>query len=380
MEPISLSRGLGGPILRLQSDERLARLAAAGNGRAFEVLVRRHRPGLVRAAGRILPGGEAEDAAQQALLNAQQALRRNGAPARFEPWLHRIAVNAALKQLQRTPDELPLDVDRVDGVEQPADRIERRERLQDTIGAIGALPERQRRALVLRELEGRSHTEIARDLGLSAGAVRQLIHRARTTVRSAATALTPYGLLLRLSTDPEASTRTAEIVAGGGAGAFAAKTVAAGLVAGGIATGVALVPEKDKPAKAADDNPAKVGSALAPAVEESTVSPSIDADDSSGPGGGRREEGRRDSSGPGSGEEVEKADSSGPGPGPGGGSDSSGPGGGGGGGSGSSGSGSSGSGTSGSGSSGSGSSGSGFSGSGFSGSGSSGSGGGPGPD
>jgi RNA polymerase sigma factor (sigma-70 family) len=358
MEPISLSRGLGGPILRLQNDERLARLAAAGNGRAFEVLVRRHRPSLVRAAARILPGGEAEDAAQQALLNAQQALRRNGAPERFEPWLHRIAVNAALKQLKGTPEELPLDEERLDGVEQPTERAERREQLRETIGAIGALPERQRRALVLRELEGRSHTEIARDLGLSAGAVRQLIHRARTTVRSAATALTPYGLLLRLGADPEAPTRTAEIVAGGGASAFAAKTVAAGLVAGGIATGVALVPEKDKPARAAGDKPAKAGSAIAPVIGEDTGS-SADGDDSSGPGGGTREQGRRDSSGPGSGDEAEKADSSGPGPGHDGGSDSSGPGGGGGSGSGSSDSGSSSSGSSGSGSSGSGSSGSG---------------------
>jgi RNA polymerase sigma factor (sigma-70 family) len=372
MEPISLSRGLGGPILRLQSDERLAGLAAAGNGRAFEVLVRRHRPALVRAAGRVLPGAEAEDAAQQALLNAQQALRRNGAPERFEPWLNRIAVNAALKQLQRTPDELPLDEDRVDGVEQPADRIERRERLQDTVGAIGALPERQRRALVLRELEGRSHDEIARDLGLTAGAVRQLIHRARAGVRSAVTALTPYGILLRLSADPEASTRTAEIVAGGGATALAAKTVAAGLVAGGIATGVALVPEKEKPARASD-GPAKPAE-LAPAASDSASSSSTDPGDSSGPGGGRREVNRRDSSGPGGGEEAEVADSSGPGSG---GNDSSGPGGGG---SGSSDSGSSDSGSSGSGSSGSGSSGSGSSGSGSSGSGSSGSGGGSGDD
>jgi RNA polymerase sigma factor (sigma-70 family) len=364
MEPISLSRGLGGPILRLQSDERLARLAAAGNGRAFEVLVRRHRSTVVRAAARVLPGAEAEDAAQQALLSAQQALRRNGAPERFEPWLNRIAVNAALKQLQRTPDELPLDEDRVNGVEQPADRLERRQRLQDTIGAIGALPDRQRRALVLRELEGRSHDEIARDLGLTAGAVRQLIHRARSSVRSAATALTPYGFLLRLSADPEASTRTAEIVAGGGAAAFAAKTVAAGLVAGGIATGVALVPDKEKPARASGESPAKP--ALAPAVGESVSSPSTDQGDSSGPGGGRRDEGGRDSSGPGSGEEAEEADSSGPGSG--GGSDSSGPGGRGG------------SGSSGSGSSGSGSSGSDSSGSGSSGSGSSGSGGGSGPD
>ena len=130
--------------------------------------------------------------------------------------------------------------------------------------------------------------------------MRQLIHRARTAVRSAATALTPYGFLLRLGADPEASTRTAEIVAGGGAAAFAAKTVAAGLVAGGIATGVALAPEKDRSA-GGRGKPGDPGAALAPVVAEGASSPSSDEDDSSGPGGGEREEGRRDNSGPGSG-------------------------------------------------------------------------------
>jgi DNA-directed RNA polymerase specialized sigma24 family protein len=107
------------PLLRLQSDERLACLAARGAEPAFEALVARHRAGLVRSCARILPESEAEDAVQQALLSAHQALQRNGAPECFSPWLHRIAVNAALKQLRRTPEELPLDEERTDGVEQP---------------------------------------------------------------------------------------------------------------------------------------------------------------------------------------------------------------------------------------------------------------------
>ena len=183
------------PLLRLQSDERLRKPRGPRSGAAFEALVARHRAGLVRSCARILPESEAEDAVQQALLSAHQALQRNGAPERFSPWLHRIAVNAALKQLRRVPEELPLDEERTRRGRAAATSQERRERLRETIAAVGALPARQQRALVLRELEGRSHEEIARTLGLTPGAVRQLIHRARSGVRSAVSAITPYGLL-----------------------------------------------------------------------------------------------------------------------------------------------------------------------------------------
>jgi RNA polymerase sigma factor (sigma-70 family) len=244
MEPIALSAGrLGSPLLRMQSDDRLASLAASGSTPAFEALVRRHRGGLVRVCGRVLPEDRAEDAAQQALLNAHQALRRNGAPERFEPWLHRIGVNAALKEVRKAPDAIPLDEERIDGVEQPPEAQERRERVRTAFGAIAALPKRQRSALVARELEGRSHDEIAEALGLSRGAVRQLIHRARNTVRTAASALTPYGLLTRLGAESEPS-RIGEVVGGGAGGAVAAKAAVTVMLAGGVAGGVALTPEQ----------------------------------------------------------------------------------------------------------------------------------------
>jgi RNA polymerase sigma factor (sigma-70 family) len=358
------------PLLRLQSDERLAGLSQAGSRGAFEILAERHRPALIRACTRILPETQAEDAAQQALLNAYQALRRNGPPERFEPWLHRIAINAALKELRRFPEELPLDEERVNGVEQPPERQERRERLQEVVEAVGALPAGQRRALLLRELEGRSHIEIARSLGLTPGAVRQLIHRARTGLRSAVSALTPYGLLARLAADGgESQSRLAELVGGGVAGTAAGKTAVAALVAGGVAGGVAMVPdERAQTAKAVGKE--RGSPVVRSAGSEATNSPSslIRDEDSGSRSGPDRGPGGNDSSGPGSGDKV---DNSGPSV-----STSSGSGSGGGGGSssGSSGSGSSGSGSSGSGSSGSGSSGSGSSGSGSWGSGSSGSG------
>jgi RNA polymerase sigma factor (sigma-70 family) len=396
MEPItaSVARLAGSSLLRIQSDERLAKLASLGNEAAFEALVRRYRGELVRACSRILDGA-AEDAVQQALLNAHQALVRNGPPERFRPWLHRIAVNAALDLLSREADTVPID-EEINGIEPPDAAFERRERVRRTVGAISDLPDAQRRALVLRELEGRSHDEIARELGLSPGAARQLIYRARNSVRSAASALTPPAILLRLLGPgaAESARPVAEMAAGGAAGGFAAKAAVTAVVAGGLAGAAAVGPldrsnDGGDPARAHAAAPRDgssssegTGGALA-----GSSGPQSRGDGSSGPGGGGEGSG---SSGPGSGGDSGR---SGPGGGGSGGGDNSGPGGddsdgdsGDGGeefelsnsgpGSSSSGSGSSGSDSSGSGSgsSGSGSMDSGTSGSGSSGSGSSGSG------
>jgi RNA polymerase sigma factor (sigma-70 family) len=362
MEPVSLPTGrLRAPLLWLQSDDRLARLAADGLDPAFEQLVRRHRPKLVRACSRILSGPQAEDAVQQSLLNAHQALKRNGAPERFEPWLHQVAVNAALKELRRTPDDLPLDEARATGVEQPPESQERRETLQQTFVAIGELPDRQRRALILRELEGRSHAEIARSLGLTSGAVRQLIHRARSSVRSAVSTLMPYPLLIRL-VGTEGQAPVAELVGGGAASAVAGKALVAALVAGGVAGGVALdSDEKRGKAQAAGVHRERAVASTAGSTSgsESGVGQVSGSGHGTARGSGSEKDedhSGRGSSGSGSGDDHDNS-------GPGGGSSSSGHGGGESSGSGSSGSGSSGSGSSGGGHSGSGSSGSGSSGS-----------------
>jgi RNA polymerase sigma factor (sigma-70 family) len=372
VEPVILPTGrLRTPLLWLQADDRLARLAADGLDSAFDLLARRHRPKLVRACSRILSGPQAEDAVQQSLLSAHQALRRNGAPDRFEPWLHQIAVNAALKELRRTPEDLPLDEARVTGVEQPPESQERRETLQQTIKAIDALPVRQRRALILRELEGRSHAEIARSLGLSSGAVRQLIHRARSSVRSAVSALTPYPLLIRL-VGTEGQAPVAELVGGGAASAVAGKALVAALVAGGVAGGVALDSDEKRgkaQAAGADRERAVAPTAGSTSGTESGLGQADSSGDATTPRSGwKKDEDRSGRGHSGSGSRDDRDNS-----GPGGGASSSGHDGGGSSGSGSSGSGFSGSGSSGSGSSGS-SSGSGSSGSGSSGSGSSGSG------
>ena len=113
------------------------------------------------------------------------------------------------------------------------------------LDAVKALPERQRDALVLRELEAQRYDEIASELGVGDGAVRQLLHRARTTLRAGASAITPVGLLDRLmaitqSADPAG--RVAEVAAGVGGGVGIAKIGVAVLATGALAGGAATAP------------------------------------------------------------------------------------------------------------------------------------------
>ena len=172
MEPITASaaRLAESSLLRLQSDDRLARLAALDNHSAFEAIVRRYRPELLRASRRVLSDQRAEDAIQQAFLKTHEALLRNGPPTSCG----RGAPDRAHSSLdilgEEATAELPPE-EVLGGVESVAETHERRERLEAAFAAIQGLPEGQRRAIVARELEGRSHDEIATELGL-AGARR----------------------------------------------------------------------------------------------------------------------------------------------------------------------------------------------------------------
>src|ERR671915_1864532 len=182
-------------------------------------------------------------------------MHRDDRPLLLKPWLYRIAHNTAHNALRDNAlgDNAlraePLG-DEGAAVERPEAVVERREQLRSVLASVQALPERQRDALVLRELEGRSYEEIEAALGAGGGAVRQLLNRARTTVRTAATAVTPVGLLLRLPTagsgaGESVAARVAEMTGAAGAGAVVSKVAATALVTGAVAGGAAVAPLGD---------------------------------------------------------------------------------------------------------------------------------------
>lgn len=266
-------------VLSSQPDARLVALARAGSETAFAEIVRRHRPALLRYGRTLLDDGRGEDAVQQALLNAYRALPRTEEIQDVRAWLWRLTHNAALDLLRRAgPATVPLDAT-VDGVERPEQVLARRESLRSLVGRLQGLPDRQREALVLRELEGRSHGEIARGLGVSEGAVRQLIHRARGTLRAAASFLVPPGLLERLAGPgtAESAGRLAEAAAGGAGAALAVKGAVTLLATGAAVVGglqVARRPAPDPPPSPAtpqaSEAPARGGGAGA-AADGATV-------------------------------------------------------------------------------------------------------------
>jgi len=214
-------------LLRVQSDDRLVVLARSGHERAFVAIVERYRRPLHAFARRMVGDGRVEDVLQQAFVSAWTALNAGAEVRHLRGWLHQIVRNAAIAAaVGPGEDELS---DTLIGADGPQAEVERRLEVRETLRNVARLPDRQRRALVGTAMEGRSREEIAASLGLSEGAVRGLVHRARTTLRAAASALTPL---------PVATWAAA----GAGAGSAAGLVVKAGtavVVSGAVATSVA---------------------------------------------------------------------------------------------------------------------------------------------
>ncbi len=213
--------------LSAQADARLAELARAGDERAFEVLVRRHRRALnVYCRGIGVQEHRVEDVLQQSLTKAWLALARGGEVREPRAWLYRIVHNTAINMIRderRDPSE-SIEAVPVGELPHASGEIDMGLHARDALGHVAALPEQQRDAITLTALQGHSHEDTAGMLGVSDTAVRGLIYRARTTLRRAAAALSPQGLLgllARTSSESGAAERAAEVSAAGGAAAGA---------------------------------------------------------------------------------------------------------------------------------------------------------------
>jgi RNA polymerase sigma factor (sigma-70 family) len=261
---LATGRLAGRPILRVQSDHRLVDLVRSGCDPAFEVIVTRYRRPLLAYAKGLLPDSYAEDVVQQTFVRALETLRRSDSEIQLRPWLYRIAHNGALDVLKANGFAHEELHEGLDSVERPDQAFERGERLREVVVAVGELPSRQRKAIVLRELEGRSYEEIAGELGVTGGAVRQLLVRARTQLRSAASALTPAGFLSRLPWPSGAeplSSRMVELCATAAPSAIAAKVGVTAVVAGSAVGGAVALPSDQAPvADPPRAHPAKVSS------------------------------------------------------------------------------------------------------------------------
>ncbi len=166
------------------SDERLAELSCEGHALAFAELVQRYQRPLISYCASIVGPDRASDAVQQAFLQAFRGMCRGATTeVRVRPWLYRVARNCAIDMVRQNGwDHEQLDPS-FDGVPQPPQLLEQKERLSEMVQAVRALPERQRVALTMREVEGRSYGEIADRMGRTQAGVRQLIFRARASLR-----------------------------------------------------------------------------------------------------------------------------------------------------------------------------------------------------
>ena len=190
--PAGLGRlALPSALLKLRSDEQLVALFRAGNDEAFRVIHDRYRQRLFAYVRQMLAGSrsDAEDALQDVFLRAYNALRADERPVALKAWLYRVAHNRCIDQLRR-PVPAPAEVFEMSRplMPDPLAETERRDDLRKLVADVQNLPEQQRSALLMRELEGLTYADLADALDVSVPAVKSLLVRARIGLVEAAEA------------------------------------------------------------------------------------------------------------------------------------------------------------------------------------------------
>ncbi|GMV05830.1 MAG: RNA polymerase sigma factor SigK [Gemmatimonadota bacterium] len=185
-----MNQAEGGPAVPgAPTDADLVARVRLGDERAFEVLVRRHLGAAHRLASGILrERADADDVCQDAFIVALRRIDQCRAPERFRAWLLAIVRNAAI-ELARKHDRFR-SVSLADTAEQadasdPGWDAYRSEIRSDVLEAVESLTALQRRVLLLHDLEGWRHRDIAMELGITPGSSRVHLHVARKAVRIA---------------------------------------------------------------------------------------------------------------------------------------------------------------------------------------------------
>ena len=201
------------PLLRLQSDEKLVALIRRGNHGAFEALVDRYNSRLLAFCRHMLSSTEdAEDVLQEVFTAAFNAICADERPINARPWLYRIARNRCLNHLRRPQHagQDSMDVFERDGGATTADTVHTREEFRQIVADVQELPETQRTALLLREIDALSYEQIAEAMDTTVPSVKSLLVRARVSLAEAAEArlLTCEEVRLELGQVAEGITRT----------------------------------------------------------------------------------------------------------------------------------------------------------------------------
>lgn len=176
------------PMSAVAADDDLALVQRAADGHvaSFEMLYRRHVRRIHGVIWRLVGGVEAraEELTQDAFIKAWQALPDFRRDSAFSTWLHRLAVNTALMDLRSRSgaESLETDDSALEHMRAPSSRnalgidLER---------AVATLPPRARAVLVLYDVEGWKHEDIATELGMAVGSSKAQLHRARGLLRRA---------------------------------------------------------------------------------------------------------------------------------------------------------------------------------------------------
>jgi RNA polymerase sigma factor (sigma-70 family) len=191
--PAGLSRfPLGGGLLRLRSDEQLVAAFRSGNDEAFRIIHDRYRQRLFAYVRQMLAScsrQDAEDVLQDVFVRAYGALRNDNREMNVRAWLYRVAHNRCIDHLRRPvpPAAEIFEVSRKP-LHDPVEEAQRRDDLRRLVADVGQLPEQQRSALLMREIDGMTYADLAAALDVTVPAVKSLLVRARVGLVEAAEA------------------------------------------------------------------------------------------------------------------------------------------------------------------------------------------------
>ncbi|MEX0620560.1 MAG: sigma-70 family RNA polymerase sigma factor [Solirubrobacterales bacterium] len=176
------------PLLKLKGDEQLIAMVRSGNSGAFDIIVDRYQARLLGFCRQMIGSTEdAEDVLQEVFVNAYKAMLADNREINLRPWLYRIARNRSLNHLRKPKADAQESMDMVPMVDagSTAEKVHNREEFRQLLNDVTKLPETQRAALLLREIDALSYEEIAEAMDTTVPSVKSLLVRARISLAEA---------------------------------------------------------------------------------------------------------------------------------------------------------------------------------------------------